>query len=296
VNPADFEYLRKLLKARSGLFLTADKQYLLESRLLPIARKVGVPGLAELTQKLRAPNAEALIAQVVEAMTTNETYFFRDKLPFEHFRETMLPALLAARATQRRLRIWCAACSTGQEPYSLAMSLSEMAGKLAGWKIDILATDLSGEVLEKAKGGIYTQFEVQRGLPIHLLLKYFTQVGDQWQIAPKIRTMVQFRPINLLRDFSNLGAFDIVFCRNVLIYFEQETKVAVLDQMARVIEPDGYLVLGAAETVVGLTGNFKPHADKRGLYAPVAKARTAPTPLRVVADAVAPRTVLANAR
>lgn len=293
MTPVDFEYLRKLLKARSGLFLTADKQYLLESRLLPIARRIGVADLAGLTQKLRAPNAEALTATVVEAMTTNETFFFRDKIPFDHFRDTMLPALLAARAAQRRIRIWCAACSTGQEPYSLAMALSEMASKLAGWKIEILATDLSGEVLEKAKAGTYSQFEVQRGLPIQLLLKYFTQAGDQWQIAPAIRAMVQYRPINLLRDFSNLGAFDVVFCRNVLIYFDQETKVTVLDRMARLVEPDGYLVMGAAETVVGLTDKFKPYADKRGLYGPTAKAQAAS--LRVV-EAPAPALARANAR
>jgi chemotaxis protein methyltransferase CheR len=268
VTPNDFEYLRKMLRERSGLVLSADKQYLVESRLLPIARRTGACGLGELVQKLKSADAEPLAVEVVEAMTTNESFFFRDKIPFDHFRETMLPALIAARAGERRIRIWCAAAATGQEPYSLAMMLEEMAAKLAGWRVEILATDLATEVLEKAKSGIYTQFEVQRGLPIQLLLKHFTQIGDMWQISPEIRAMVQYRPLNLLRDFSNLGSFDIVFCRNVLIYFDQDTKIAVLERLARVMAPDGFLTLGAAETVVGLTDAFKPIADKRGLYGP----------------------------
>jgi chemotaxis protein methyltransferase CheR len=294
VNPVDFEYLRKLLRERSGLVLSADKQYLLESRLLPIARKIGVPGLSELTQKLRAPQSEALAVSVVEAMTTNETFFFRDKVPFDHFRETMLPALIAARARQRRIRIWCAAASTGQEPYSLAMTIAEMGAALAGWRVEIIATDLSGEVLETAKAGLYTQFEVQRGLPVQLLIKYFKQVGDQWQIAPSIRSMVQYRPLNLLRDFSNLGMFDIVFCRNVLIYFDQETKIAVLNRMAGVVEADGFLVLGAAETVIGLCNAFKPHAEKRGLYAPAPP--VPPAPMRVVNGAAPALQIARTAR
>jgi chemotaxis protein methyltransferase CheR len=184
-----------------------------------------------------------------------------------------MPALIAARAVQRRIRIWCAAASTGQEPYSLAMCLREMKEKLSGWRIDILGTDLSVEVLEKARAGIYSQFEVQRGLPIQMLVKYFSQVGDTWQLAPEIRAMVQYRPLNLLSDLGGLGSFDLVFCRNVLIYFDQGGKIDVLNRLARVIEPDGYLVLGAAETVVGLTDGFKLLPEKRGLYVPNAAAR-----------------------
>jgi chemotaxis protein methyltransferase CheR len=268
VTPFDYDYLRKLLKDRSGLILGADKQYLVESRLLPVARKAGAGNLAELVQKLKAPLAEVLITEVVEAMTTNESFFFRDKIPFDHFRETIVPGLVAARSAQRRLRIWCAAASTGQEPYSLAMLIREMAGQLAGWRVEILATDLSTDVLEKAKAGIYSQFEVQRGLPIQMLVKYFTQVGEMWQIAPEIRAMVQYRPLNLLQDFNQLGMFDVIFCRNVLIYFDQPTKIDVLERAARSLESDGYLVLGAAETVVGLTESFRPFTEKRGLYAP----------------------------
>jgi chemotaxis protein methyltransferase CheR len=270
VTPLDYDYLRKLLKERSGLVLSAEKQYLVESRLLPVARRVGVDGLGGLVQKLKGPGAEALTVDVVEAMTTNESFFFRDKVPFDHFRSAIMPALLTARASQRHLRIWCAAASTGQEPYSLAMCLKEMTGQIAGWRIDILGTDLSNEVLEKAKAGIYSQFEVQRGLPIQLLVKYFNQVGESWQISPELRGMVQYKPLNLLHNFSHLGAFDAVFCRNVLIYFDQETKIDVFERIAKVTAPDGFLVLGAAETVVGLTDAFKPLPEQRGLYVPSA--------------------------
>jgi chemotaxis protein methyltransferase CheR len=268
VTPMEYDYLRKLLKERSGLVLSSDKQYLVESRLLPIARKSGLTGLGELVQKIKTPGTEALIVEVVEAMTTNESFFFRDKIPFDHFRDAIMPSLVAARAKQRRVRIWCAAASTGQEPYSLAMCLKEMAGQISGWRVEIIATDLSHEVLEKAKAGIYSQFEVQRGLPIQLLVKYFTQIGETWQIAPEIRSMVQYRPFNLLSDFGQLGIFDVVYCRNVLIYFDQPTKVDVLERIARIAEPDGFLVLGAAETVVGLTEAFKPIPERRGLYLP----------------------------
>ncbi|MFL6975733.1 MAG: CheR family methyltransferase, partial [Xanthobacteraceae bacterium] len=241
MTPLDYDYLRKLLKDRSGLTLSADKQYLVESRLLPVARKAGVEGLGGLVQKLKSSGAEPLIVEVVEAMTTNESFFFRDKIPFDHFRNAIMPALLASRAGQRQIRIWCAAASTGQEPYSLAICLKEMASELAGWRIEILGTDLSMEVLEKAKAGIYSQFEVQRGLPIQLLLKYFTQVGDQWQIAPQIRSMVSFRPLNLIKEFGHLGTFDIIYCRNVLIYFDSPMKADVLKRLASSMARDGAL-------------------------------------------------------
>ncbi len=268
MTPVDYDFLRQCLKARSGLVLSADKQYLVESRLLPVARQAGLTNLGELVAALKLAREPALMTAVVEAMTTNESFFFRDKTPFEHFRLTIMPALLAARRTTRSIRIWCAAAATGQEPYSLAMCLKEIEAEIAGWRIELFATDLSGEVLEKARSGLYTQFEVQRGLPIQLLIKHFSQTGELWQIAPDIRAMVRYRQLNLLADFSQLGAFDIIFCRNVLIYFDQETKTDVLNRLARVTAGDGYLVLGAAETVVGLTDRFKMIADKRGLYAP----------------------------
>jgi chemotaxis protein methyltransferase CheR len=258
VTPLDYDFLRKSLKERSGLVLSADKQYLAESRLLPVARKAGLGTLSELVAVLKRGNAEALTTAVVEAMMTN----------FEHFRSTILPALKAARRASRTIRIWCAAAATGQEPYSLAICLKEMERDIADWRIDILATDLSNEVLGKARAGIYSQFEVQRGLPIHLLIKYFTQSNDMWQLTPNIRGMVKYQQVNLMSDFSHLGMFDLIFCRNVLIYFDQQTKVDLLDRLAQVTAADGYLVLGAAETVVGLTESFTTVPDKRGLYAP----------------------------
>lgn len=268
----DFDFLRRLLKERSGLVLAAEKHYLAESRLLPVARRHGMSTLGELVAKLKS-GAGLLTTEVVEAMTTNETFFFRDKIPFEHLTETMMPALIAARAREKCIRIWSTAASTGQEPYSIAMALKSMGAALAGYRVDILATDLGTEVLDRARSGIYSQFEVQRGLPIHLLVKYFCRNGENWEIAPEIRGMVRFRPLNLLNDFTPLGRFDLVFCRNVLIYFDQQTKTQVLNRLAPQMADDGFLVLGAAETVVGLTDAFKPCADKRGLYAPNAAAR-----------------------
>jgi chemotaxis protein methyltransferase CheR len=267
VTPPDYEYLRKLLKDRSGLDLSADKQYLIESRLLPLSRKSRLAGIGELVQKMKGGSAD-IITQVVEAMTTNETFFFRDKVPFDHFRDSIMPEILQARASRKTLRIWCAAGSTGQEPYSLAMCLKEMGAALSGWRVEILATDLSQEVLEKSRAGIYSQFEVQRGLPIQMLVKYFKQTGELWQINADIRAMVQHRQLNLLHDFSQLGVFDVIFCRNVLIYFDQDTKINIFNRLAKATEPDGFLVLGAAETVVGLTDVFKPYPERRGLYRP----------------------------
>jgi chemotaxis protein methyltransferase CheR len=278
VTPLEYDYLRRLLRERSGLVLSHDKQYLVESRLMPVVRRSGLDSLSSLIHKIKRLDAEPLIVDVVEAMMTNETFFFRDRLPFDHLRDMIVPALIQARAVQKRIRIWCAAASSGQEPYSVAMVLKDMSASLAGWRIEILATDISAEVLEKAKAGLYSQFEVQRGLPIQLLIKHFTQVGDCWQLSPEIRSMVQFRPFNLLNDFGPLGTFDVVFCRNVLIYFDQDYKVIVLDRMARQIERDGYLVLGAAETVVGLSEQFKPYPDRRGLYLPSPKPTSATAP------------------
>ena len=292
MTPQDFDYLRKFLRDRSGLVLAVEKQYLAESRLLPVARRNDMSTLDELIDRLKNRTSAPLSAEVVEAMTTNETFFFRDKIPFDHFRDTIMPALLNARAAERRIRIWCAAASTGQEPYSLAICLKEMKDKIADWRIEILGTDLSTAVLDKAKDGLYTQFEVQRGLPIQLLVKYFAQVGEMWHIAADIRAMVQYRPLNLLSDFSYLGPFDLVFCRNVLIYFDQDTKVDVLRRLARMTAPHGYLVLGAAETVVGLTDAFKPVPDRRGLYAPAPPASSPGLAARVAAMAPRPTTLV----
>jgi chemotaxis protein methyltransferase CheR len=286
VTPADYDFLRKLLKERSGLDLSSDKQYLVESRLNPLARRSNLAGIDELVAKIKA-GSSALTTEVVEAMTTNETFFFRDKVPFDHLRDTILPALVQARASRRSLRIWCAASSTGQEPYSIAMCVKDFAG-LAGWRVEIIATDLSQEVLEKSRAGIYSQFEVQRGLPIQLLVRHFTQVGELWQLHADIRGMVQYKQLNLLQDFSHLGTFDVIFCRNVLIYFDQDTKAGIFERVGKMLESDGVLLLGAAESVVGISDAFKPYPDRRGLYRLNAE-RTAragqPPALRAVASA-----------
>ncbi|WP_321447544.1 protein-glutamate O-methyltransferase CheR [uncultured Cohaesibacter sp.] len=265
MTPQEYSFLQGFLKEKSGLVLSNDKQYLIESRLMPIARKAGLQTISELIGKLKGIGDRTLQTAVVEAMTTNESFFFRDKTPFEHFVDTIVPHLVETRK-RGRVRIWCAAASTGQEPYSLAMSLKENASKLGGLSFEIIATDISHEVLEKAKAGFYSQFEVQRGLPVQLLLKYFTQHGEMWQIAPEIRSMVTYKPFNLLESFSAMGQFDVIFCRNVLIYFDQATKTDIMQRLAKQMPDDGYLLLGAAETVVGLTDAFQAVPGKRGLY------------------------------
>jgi chemotaxis protein methyltransferase CheR len=274
VSPLDYEYLCRMLKDRSGLVLTPEKQYLVESRLAPVARRNECATISELIQRIQGPGAAALKIEVTEAMMNNESFFFRDKIPFDRVRDTVLPDLVQRRERTRRLRVWSAACSTGQEPYSLAMMFDDWPS-LAGWQVDIVATDISNDALEKGKSGLYSQFEVQRGLPIQMLMLHFEQIDQQWRIADRLRKMVQFRQLNLLDDFSMLGMFDVVFCRNVLIYFDQATKVDVLGRIRRVMPADGYLVLGAAETMVGLGDGFTPVAEKRGLYRPKPRMETA---------------------
>ncbi len=266
MNKSDFDFLSSLLRQRSGLVLNDDKAYLLESRLGPVARKHGLAAIGDIVAQLRARPASPLEKDVIEAMTTNESFFFRDQKPFDQFKDIVLPQLLQARAGQRSIRIWSAACSSGQEPYTLAMLLKEQAAKLQGWRVEIVATDLSTAILDKAKEGLYSQFEVQRGLPITMLVKYFTQVGDRWQISPELRSMVSYRTFNLLDDPRSLGRFDVVFLRNVLIYFDQPTKTKVLERVAKLMPADGYLYLGGAETVLGITEKFQVLAGQRGLY------------------------------
>lgn len=266
MNSSDFEFISSLIKSGSGLVLTADKGYLLESRLGPVAHKYGHATLDALIGALRLTPRGQMLTDVVEAMTTNESFFFRDGKPFDMFRNKFLPEILARNAATKSLRIWCAAASTGQEPYSLAMLLTEEAKKLEGWTIQILATDISNEALERARSGIYTHFEVQRGLAIQRLIKFFEKQGELWQIKPEIRNMVQYRQFNLLHDPRPFGRFDVVFCRNVLIYFDQPTKTRVLDSIATVMDKEAVLLLGGAETVFGISDVFKPVADHFGVY------------------------------
>ncbi|MCW9034366.1 MAG: protein-glutamate O-methyltransferase [Alphaproteobacteria bacterium] len=266
MKPENFDFLSKLVKEQSGLVLTKDKAYLLESRLMPVARKRGMKDLEGLVSALKTKRDNVLINDVTEAMTTNESFFFRDTKPFDLFRDKTLPHLLESRKDKKNFRIWCAAASSGQEPYSIAMILKEQAAKMPGWKYDIVGTDISKEILDKAKAGLYSQFEVQRGLPINLLVKYFKKQNDQWQIDQALRSLIQYKELNLLADFRNLGKFDVVFCRNVLIYFDQPTKAAVLQKIAALMPPDGLLYLGGAETVLGISNKFKPVKDQRGVY------------------------------
>ncbi len=270
MKPDDFAFFTKYIYDQTGLVLGPDKMYLIESRLAPLARKYNVANIDLLVGQLRTARTNDLQRDIVDAMMTNESFFFRDGKPFDQFRQLVLPGLLQSRAAKKSFRIWCAAASTGQEPYTLAMILKEEAAKLAGWRVDIVGTDISHDALERAKSGVYTQFEVQRGLPIQLLVKYFKQQGDKWQIAPEIRSAVQYRSFNLLTEFASLGSFDVIFCRNVLIYFDQKTKGAILDRMAKLLPADGLLYLGGAETVLGVTERFQPMPGQRGIYQVVA--------------------------
>jgi chemotaxis protein methyltransferase CheR len=267
MKPEDFELFSNLVKQRSGLVLTPEKAYLLESRLFPVARKHSLKSLEDMAQALRAKREEALMFDITEAMTTNESFFFRDMKPFTIFQKILLPRLLAARAAKKHIRIWSAAASSGQEAYSLAMICVEAAAKLQGWKIEIVGTDISREMVTRAKAGIYSQFEVQRGLPVTHLVKYFQQIaGDKWQIKDNIRQMVQFNEGNLLSDLGVFGSFDIVYCRNVLIYFDALTKTKVLSTISDIMQPDGFLLLGGAETVLGISDKFKIVNGEHGLY------------------------------
>lgn len=261
-----FAALATLLRARSGLCITRDKIYLVRARLEPVARENGFDSLDALVARLHAPAAEPLIACVVEAMTINETLFFRNGRPFEHLARVALPLLIATRPPGQALRIWSAAASTGQEAYSIAMTVADLAPLPGGRRVEIVASDIAAAPIARARAGLYTGFEVQRGLPPALLARHFRQDGALWQISAPLRRAVAFRVFNLLDDPRPLGRFDIVFCRNVLLYFDTETKIRVLALLRRVMPPDGLLYLGGAETVIGLGSGFAPLGEEAGIY------------------------------
>jgi chemotaxis protein methyltransferase CheR len=256
MTPQEFNYLRAILYERSGLYLSEDRRELLEARLRPVLKRFDLGSVSALVLALMRPDAEELRMRVAQAVSVQESYFFRDKAPFEYFTETMLPALMKARAGTRQIRIWCAAAATGQEPYSLAMLLADRAWANADWSIEILASDFAEDALRRARKGLYSQFEVQRGLPVSLLIRHFRKAGSGWEINPAIRAMIKFRHHNLIADDHKLGMFDVIFCRNVLIYFDDDTKRTVLARLASHLAADGYLVLGASETVTGLSRDF----------------------------------------
>jgi len=265
MNPDTFATIAQMVKSRSGLILTADKGYMLDTRLATLVQEHKLGGLDGLARRLKAPGAEPIAAAVTEALTTNESSFFRDGKPFDHLRE-VLPKLAVCRPAGATLRIWSAACSTGQEAYSIALLLEDLGAQMGGRKVEIVGTDLSRDVVARAREGVFTQFEVQRGLPVRLLVKHFKQEGGKWRIAPALREKVRFETWNLLGDLRPLGRFDVIFCRNVLIYFDAPTKTRVLESMCKQLAPDGPLYLGGAETVLGLTDRLVPVAGQRGAY------------------------------
>jgi chemotaxis protein methyltransferase CheR len=255
ISVDNYAFLQRHIYAASGIVLDSGKHYLLESRLIPIVRKEQLGSLDELCRCLRAGTSPRLQEQVTEAMTTNETLFFRDSAPFDAMRSHIVPKLLELRKDTRKLRFWSAASSSGQEPYSLAMLLLEMG--LGNWQIEILGTDLSGQILERARTGKFMQIEVNRGLPAPYLIKYFRREGLDWQLKDEVLKMVKFQRFDLRQSMSGLGPFDVVFCRNVLIYFDVETKKTILAKIRSTIVPGGHLILGGAETTLNLDDNFK---------------------------------------
>lgn len=268
MTPTHQKFLTALIARECGQVLEADSGYESDARLAPVAQQFGHDDINHLIQHIMTTRAPEAVRAVVEAIVTNETCFFRNGAPFRHFSETALPALLAARAETRTLRIWSAAASTGQEAYSLAMLLTDRKAALSGWRVQLLATDISESALAHARAGEYSQFEVQRGLPIRHLVAHFKQAGDRWRIKSDLRKTVRFEQFNLLDDPSHIGCFDVIFCRNVLSYFDQDRRKTVLDSVARQLNPDGYLYLGDKETVTGAAIDFVADPTTRGLFQP----------------------------
>jgi chemotaxis protein methyltransferase CheR len=265
MKPNDFTCLAQLVRRRSGLVLPSHKAHLIEGRLATVLRRFGFRSVGALIHELRH-GRDTLARAVTEAMTTNESSFFRDRTSFDKFRDVVLPQLLESRADSKRLRIWSAACASGQEPYSIAMLLDDRKLVENGWTIDLIATDLSSEIIARAEGGVYSHYEVQRGLAIRRLVAHFTQEGANWRINENLRRMVSFRTFNLLDSYGWLDDLDAVFCRNVLLYFDQRTKASVLEKIADTLAPDGVLVLGHAETPEASAGAFVPLDGAPNLY------------------------------
>jgi chemotaxis protein methyltransferase CheR len=261
----DIAYLAQMVRRRSGLLLPPHKTEFVTGQLAPVARRFGFRDAASLIADLRH-GRDSLARAVTEALTTNESSFFRDRPAFDHFRDAVLPRLIEARARTKRLRIWSAACAAGQEPYSIAMLLDDAKLSAQGWTIDLIATDFSSEMIARAEEGLYSHFEVQRGLAIRRLVAHFMQEGGGWRINESLRRMVSFRQFNLLDSYGWLDDLDAVFCRNVLIYFEQKTKAQILDKIADVLQPDGVLLLGHAESVRGLCDVFVPADDAPTIF------------------------------
>jgi chemotaxis protein methyltransferase CheR len=254
---AEFTYISEMVRTRSAIVLEPGKEYLVEARLAPLVRELGLESIGALVTKLRQGNGGPLADRVTEAMTTNETSFFRDVAPFQALRTSVLPSVIEARKVQRSLRIWCAASSSGQEPYSIAMTIADAFPQLRDWDIQIVATDLSPAMVERGRSGVYKALEVNRGLPAPMLIKYFTKVGVDYELKPEIRSMVEFSELNLIGAWPAFPTFDIVFLRNVLIYFDVDTKRMIFGRVKRLLAPDGFLFLGAAETTMNIDDGFE---------------------------------------
>jgi chemotaxis protein methyltransferase CheR len=252
-----FEYVRQLVLSRSAIVLEPGKEYLVESRLLPLAKVHGFADLDTFVDAMAASAFNTMHRQAVEAMTTNETSFFRDHHPFEALRTHIIPELINRKAASKQLNIWCAAASTGQEPYSVAMLLREHFPVLTSWKLTFIATDLSTQVLAKARSGRYGQLEVNRGLPAPMLVKYFTKDGTEWVVKDELRNMIDYRELNLIENWPALPTLDLVMIRNVLIYFDVPTKKKILGNIRQRLAPHGYLMLGGAETTMGIDDQFE---------------------------------------
>lgn len=270
MNPCTFEFLSNFVREKSAIVLDPSKAYLVESRLSPVIRDNGLTSMEELVSALKKPGSRDLSRQVIDAMTTNESSFFRDLQPFEALRSILIPEFIEKRAKERSLNIWSNACSSGQEVYSIAMLLRESFPALGGWKIRLIASDLSTAILKKAQEGVFNQTEVNRGLPMPMLLKYFSKCGLHWQIKEEVRKSIEFREVNLIEAWpSSLPTMDIVFLRNVLIYFSPETKTKILNKVRLVLQPDGCLFLGGAETTMNLNTKFvRSSVGKTSYYRP----------------------------
>lgn len=254
ISTTDFEFVRTLVRRESSIVLEPGKEYLVEARLLPLARARGLSDVSAFVAAVRR-EGRAEQDKVVDALTTNETSWFRDSAPFAALEREIVPAVLASRTTDRVLRVWCAASSSGQEPYSIAMSVTDRV-RAAGWTLDILGTDLSDEMLARARAARYSQLEINRGLPASSLVRHFTRAGSEWQVSDELRRSVRFSKLNLAAPFPFGVRFDVVFLRNVLIYFDTATKRDILQRTQRVLRPDGYLLLGAAENTLGVDDSW----------------------------------------
>lgn len=266
MSPEDFEFAAQFFKDRSGLILTRDKTYLLENRLMPLVREMRLKSVTELIDGVRRGDP-VLQASSVDAMMAKDTGFFRDWKPFVHLRTVVLPNLRVSRGMKASFRILSAGVSTGQEAYSVAMTIKDVSSSFPGWNVEVVGVDISAAAIVAATKGIYNQFEVQRGLPVRTLLQYFTKQDDSWSLSDQIKSMVKFQVWNLLDDLYPLGRFDVVLCRNVLVYLDLKTKLDVLQKLARLLVDDGALYLGLNETVMGVSSSFRAINPDLGIYA-----------------------------